>query len=153
MDRAAELIRILRLEPHPEGGWYSEAHRAPAAAGTRSAVTSIYFLLTSGQKSRWHRIDADEIWHFYEGAPLELLWSTDLRRCARVHLGSVEGDHRPMAVVPADAWQAARSTGAYTLVGCTVAPGFEFDRFRLLADDAEGQELLNDAPPEIVRFL
>lgn len=153
MDRPSELIRILGLQPHPEGGWYAEAHRSPAPAGGRSPVTSIYFLLTSGQKSRWHRIDADEVWHFYEGAPLELLWSTDLRRCTRVHLGPVEGDHRPVAVVPPGSWQAARSAGAYTLVGCTVAPGFEFARFRLLADDAAGRDLLEGAPPELVRFL
>ena len=156
-DRAEELIRSLNLESHPEGGWYSEAFRSPhivrTSSGDRAALTTIYFLLVSGQKSRWHRIDADEVWHFYEGAGLELIQTSDLHRIHRVSLGPSDAHHVPVAVVPRGMWQAARTTGDYTLVGCTVAPGFEFSRFELLADDAASAERLGDLPPEIRRYL
>ena len=126
--RAQELIRSLGLAPHPEGGYYREVHRSPAAPGQRPASTAIYFLLVAGQVSRWHRVDAEEAWHHYEGGPLELLWEDgDVVRAAL-------GPDRHLAVVPAGAWQAARPLGDYALMGCTVAPGFDFRGFSLLAD-------------------
>jgi len=128
MGRAEDLIRELGLQPHPEGGHYAEIHRSPA-------VTSIYFLLAAGEVSRWHRVRSEELWHFYEGAPLELLQlnpdGTDLER---IVLGPFDGRQRPMHCVPGSYWQAARSRGAFTLVGCTVAPPFRFADFTLLKD-------------------
>jgi uncharacterized protein len=139
-ERAAELVRLLALEPHPEGGHFRQihrsAHRVPGFGGApRAAMTQIYFLLAAGERSRWHRVASDEVWHFYEGSPLDLLTidPTD-RRLGRHRLGAVGGGTVPTLVVPAATWQAARSTGAYTLAGCTVAPGFEFADFELLAD-------------------
>ena len=128
--RAQELIRTLGLVPHPEGGYYKEVHRSAAAPGRRPASTAIYFLLVAGQVSRWHRIDAEEVWHHYEGGPLELLWEDG--QVVR----AVLGPDRHLAVVPAGAWQAARPLGEYALMGCTVAPGFEFQGFSLLDPDS-----------------
>lgn len=126
--RAEQLIRELALQPHPEGGHYAEVHRSAAS-------TSIYFLLAAGEVSRWHRVRSEEIWHFYEGAPLELLQltpkGTDLER---IGLGPVSDRERPVHCVPPAYWQAARSRGAFTLVGCTVAPAFHFADFALLKD-------------------
>lgn len=129
---ADELKRTLGLKPHPEGGWYVETYRDAAPEGTRAASTAIYFLLEQGQRSHWHRVDAAEAWHFYAGAPLELSISED-GVTTRAHLlgPDVAAGQRPQCVVPPHAWQAARSLGAYTLVGCTVAPAFEFSRFEL----------------------
>lgn len=128
---AAELIRHLDLAPHPEGGHYRETFRAPAPPGERGAATQIYFLLQAGEVSRWHRVDAVEIWHWYAGAPLALSVAatgaaTTLRLGA--DLGAGEAPHH---VVPRLAWQSARSLGAWTLCGCTVAPAFEFAGFEL----------------------
>ena len=140
--RSEELIRTLGLVPHPEGGWYREVHRSPAAPGERPASTAIYFLLTAGQVSRWHRVDAEEAWHHYEGAPLELAWEDgDIVR-------AVLGPDRHLAVVPAGAWQAARPLGDYALLGCTVAPGFEFHGFSLLADAADQADGFRARHPE-----
>jgi predicted cupin superfamily sugar epimerase len=130
---ADAIIRLLDLQPHPEGGYFCETFRdSRVDAEGRSASTAIYFLLKAGQVSRWHRIDTAEIWHWYAGAPLELTIAEAKRIIATVTLGSglCEGQ-RPQAVVPAHHWQAARTLGAWTLVGCTVAPGFEFSRFEL----------------------
>jgi len=192
--RAEELIQQLNLEPHPEGGYYRRIHRSESrvlreADGTRRrALTSIYYLLTEGSLSRWHRVLADEAWHHYEGAPLELLgFAADVPLTFSHRLGPLQGnavdtaviptgrdcrypEHRevnlvcppwqlgsgnpcrndeenlnstalplqegdsPVYVVPAGWWQAARPLGAYSLVGCTVGPGFEFEDFTLLAD-------------------
>jgi uncharacterized protein len=127
--RVQDLIRDLGLTPHPEGGFYHEVHRSPASPGARPASTAIYFLLVHGQASRWHRVDAEEAWHHYDGGPLELLWEDgdDIVR-------AVLGPDRHVAVVPAGAWQAARPLGNYALLGCTVAPAFEFSEFSMLAD-------------------
>lgn len=150
--RARELIRLLDLSPHPEGGFYREAYRASAGPGLRPAGTAIYFLLAAGQASRWHRVDADEAWHFYEGGPLELLWED--RELVRVTLGSVDGERaRPLAVVPAGRWQAARPLGDYALVGCTVAPGFDFRGFALLADDPAAAAAFRLRHPDAPSFL
>jgi len=142
-DRAAELVRVLELRPHPEGGFYRERFRSARAVlggehgdRPRAALTSIDFLLVGGAHSRWHRVEADEAWHHHEGAPLELLWIDAERATLHVvPLGPVDArGTRPSAVVPAGCWQAARTTGAYSLVGCTVGPGFDFADFALLDD-------------------
>ena len=130
---AAEIIATLGMERHPEGGWYVEAFRDMPEGATRAVSTAIYFLLESGDRSHWHRVrDAVEVWHFYAGAPLELAIYQEGGALGVVRLGAdlAEGE-RPQAVVPADWWQAARSLGDWTLVGCTVAPGFEFSSFEL----------------------
>ena len=137
--RAAHLIASLGLTPHPEGGYFAEVHRSafgvrPLDDRTiRAALTTIYFLLPAGEVSRWHRVRSDEVWHFYEGASLNL-WVADAEftHVTRTVLGPVGDNARPVAVAPADSWQAARSTGPFTLVGCTVGPGFDFADFEML---------------------
>lgn len=136
---AADMIRSLQLAPHPEGGWYREiyrsADRVQRGSESRSSNTAIYYLLERQQLSRWHVVDADEIWHFYGGAPLELLaYNPGSRQLKRELLHSVAGAARPVGIIPAGVWQAARSLGDYSLVGCTVSPGFEFSGFRFTAD-------------------
>ena len=127
---ADRLIELLELKPHPEGGYFRETFRDAAGEG-RARSTAIYFLLKAGEVSRWHRIDAAEVWHFYRGAPLELMIGKD-----RYVLGAdIDKAEVPQLVVPAGVWQMARSQGDYTLVGCTVAPGFEFEHFELAPED------------------
>jgi uncharacterized protein len=123
---------VLRLEPHPEGGHYRETFRDSRQGESGRAVsTAIYFLLRQGEVSRWHRVDAAEIWHWYAGAPLKLSIAEAGRR-TELTLGSgLAAGERPQAVVPAHAWQQAESLGAWTLMGCTVAPGFDFAGFEL----------------------
>ncbi|SPH18411.1 hypothetical protein DEA8626_01949 [Defluviimonas aquaemixtae] len=128
---ADEIIALLDLAPHPEGGWYRQTWAAEGPG--RPAGTAIYFLLKDGERSHWHRVDAAEIWHFYLGAPLILSIAEIEAGPARDHrLGPdlATGD-RPQFVVPPGHWQAARTTGAFTLVGCTVSPGFRFEGFEL----------------------
>lgn len=129
------IIASLGLAPHPEGGHYRETFRHRPADGGRGAVTVIYYLLREGERSAWHRVDATEIWHFYAGAPLELeIGDGDARSSARtsIVLGTdFAAGMVAHGVVPAHAWQSARSLGAWTLVGCTVAPAFEFSGFEL----------------------
>jgi predicted cupin superfamily sugar epimerase len=136
--RPSDRIRDLELQPHPEGGYYREIFRAPERVetadgrGQRSALTIIYFLLTEVDKSRWHRVRSVETWHFVEGAPLELtVMPPDESETTRLLLGPPGAGPEPVRVVPANWWQSARSTGAYTLVTCCVAPGFEFDDFEV----------------------
>jgi predicted cupin superfamily sugar epimerase len=175
--RAADLVRELELQPHPEGGWYREIYRSPGrvetARGSRSAVTTIYYLLEANQLSRWHVVQADELWHFYGGAPLELLaYTPGTRTFERRLLGPVSADStideafagtpeadvahfdvdltstlhfappdfsaaaQPavvVSIIPTGVWQAARSLGEYSLVGCTVGPGFEFADFEFVS--------------------
>lgn len=132
---AEEVIRLLGLEPHPEGGHFRETFRDGGGPDGRARSTAIYFLLARGEVSRWHRVDAAEGWHFYAGAPLLLKIAEEGRDARTVSLGTdLAAGQRPQAVVPANAWQSARSTGAWTLVGCTVAPGFEFSGFELAPD-------------------
>jgi uncharacterized protein len=136
---AEEVVQLLGLLPHPEGGAYREMFRAPAAEdGGRGASTAIYYLLRSGELSAWHRVDADEVWHHYAGAPLELALSDGQERSDRgvnrgvLRLGKdLAAGERPQAVVPAGVWQSARSLGEWTLVGCTVAPAFQFSGFEM----------------------
>jgi len=129
---ADEIVRRLALEPHPEGGWYRQTWVEEPSEG-RPAGTAIYYLLAAGQRSHWHRVDATEIWHFYAGAPLVLSVAGDASGPARdVTLGpDLAAGQVPQAIVPVDAWQAARSAGAWSLVGCTVSPGFRFEGFEL----------------------
>jgi predicted cupin superfamily sugar epimerase len=129
---ADEIIRLLNLKPHPEGGHYRETFRDSLKQGGRASSTAIYYLLKAGEVSHWHRVDASEIWHFYSGDPLELSLSADGIVTERHVLGlDLSGGARMQAVVPANVWQSARPLGNYTLVGCTVAPGFEFTGFEM----------------------
>ncbi len=134
---ACALIDRLGLQAHPEGGYFAETWRDPDGAdGSRGHGTAIYFLLPGNVVNRWHRVDAVEIWHHYAGAPLELSIGVDAPEAEEVVTlgpGVLEGE-RPQAIVPAHAWQAARSLGAWTLVGCTVSPAFSFDGFEMIED-------------------
>jgi predicted cupin superfamily sugar epimerase len=143
---ARALVEKLGLVPHPEGGWYREIYRSPERVqtrrGLRSALTTIYYLLERGQLSRWHVVQSDEIWHFYGGAPLELMEYDPLTaRLQRHVLGATQRGNTTVAVIPAQVWQAARTLGGdpgeqpgeYSLVGCTVGPGFEFEDFRFVS--------------------
>jgi predicted cupin superfamily sugar epimerase len=138
--RSHDLIDMLQLEPHPEGGFYRRTFTSTRCDGAgRPASSAILFLLPGGSVSRWHRVDADELWHYYAGAPLELLIAETPERLRREILGPITEATKtslPQRAVPAHAWQAARCLGDYTLVGCTVAPAFEFAGFELLADNA-----------------
>jgi predicted cupin superfamily sugar epimerase len=129
---AGEVVRLLGLQPHPEGGFFRETFRD-------SASTAIYFLLREGDVSVWHRVrNAAEAWHHYRGAPIELTISADGQARETVRLGSdLEAGERPQAVVPAGAWQTARTVGGWALVGCTVAPAFEFSEFELAPEGWE----------------
>lgn len=129
---AAGIIAVLGMQRHPEGGWYVEAFRDGPPDG-RGHSTAIYFLLERGDASAWHRVkDAAEVWHFHAGAPLELKMSDGQSRASSLVLGiDLAAGERPQAVVPAGWWQTARSLGDWTLVGCTVAPGFDFSQFEL----------------------
>lgn len=155
--RAEHLIRTLGLASHPEGGYYREIWRSPLRVepadgrGSRAASTVIHFLLPAGDVSRWHRVRSDEIFQYCEGAPFELLhmpkgsWNLQ-----RTRIGPEPAFSH---CVPAGCWQASRSSGAYTLVTCTVAPGFEFADFEILADHGELAAELRRASPEAVPFI
>jgi uncharacterized protein len=129
---AADVIGLLGLTPHPEGGHYREMFRDQRkAAGERAASTAIYYLLARGERSHWHRVDAAEVWHFYGGDSLSLHIAEDGRTTKHVLGMDLAAGARPQVVVPQGAWQSAQSLGAWTLAGCTVAPGFEFAGFEL----------------------
>lgn len=135
---ARELIEKLGLVPHPEGGWYREIYRSrervQTRRGLRSALTTIYYLLERGQLSRWHVVQSDEIWQFLGGAALELMeYDPTTSRLQRHVLGDLQQGNATVAVIPAQVWQAACTRGDYSLVGCTVGPGFEFEDFRFVA--------------------
>jgi uncharacterized protein len=134
---ARQVVDILGLAPHPEGGWYRETFRDPRTGPDgRAASTLIYFLLGAGDVSAWHRVDAAEVWHWYAGGPLVLTLSPDGHDAEAHHLGpDLAAGQRPQLVVPASWWQTAVSLGAWTLVGCTVAPGFDFAGFELAPPD------------------
>ena len=157
--RAAALVRELSLQPHPEGGHFAELFRSATGVrpaderGERPALTTIYYLLAAGEVSRWHRVRSDEVWHFYEGGPLELLvLSHDASRLTRHRLGAVRDGSRPTATVAAGDWQAARPLGDYALVGCTVGPGFDFADFQL-ARDAVATAAIRAAHPDVASFI
>ncbi|MBX3314664.1 MAG: cupin domain-containing protein [Actinobacteria bacterium] len=129
---ASEVIDRLELSPHPEGGWFRETWRDAPADGRRGTSTAIYYLLAEGDRSHWHRVDADEVWHHYAGDGLELAVAGADPGPMVHRLGDALTDGSlPQVVVPAGAWQAARPLGAWTLVGCTVAPAFDFAGFEL----------------------
>ncbi|HEY5337550.1 MAG TPA: cupin domain-containing protein [Rhizomicrobium sp.] len=132
MSEADKIIRLLKLKPHLEGGYFRETFRDPQLSQGRACSTAIYFLLKKSETSRWHRIDAAEVWHWYAGAPLELKIGKAIPKARRFILGNeLPKGQQPQIVVPAHHWQSARSLGDYTLVGCTVAPGFLFETFEL----------------------
>lgn len=143
---AADIIARLQLRPHPEGGHYRETFRDSVVdANGRAASTAIYFLLARGERSHWHRIDAVEIWHYHAGAPLMLEIADDSGQ-RNISLGpNLAAGHEPQGIVPRHAWQAAFTTGDWTLVGCTVAPGFDFAAFELAAKGWEPAQ--PDTPP------
>jgi predicted cupin superfamily sugar epimerase len=158
--RAAELIASLRLESHPEGGYYREIHRSPILVQPadrrppRSALTVIYFLLVAGQVSRWHRVQSDEAWIWLDGGSLEL-WQADasLAQVEARPIGPHGAGVPPVQVVPAGAWQAARSLGAFTLVSCLVGPGFDFADFVMLRDQPEDAARLRRAHPRFAALV
>ena len=131
---AQDVIATLKMQRHPEGGWYVQSFRDEETPGERAASTAIYYLLPAGEVSHWHRVDAVEVWHWYGGAPLNLSISTDGKTTTTHVLGNdlIMGQ-RPQVVIPRHAWQSSVSTGAWTLVGCTVAPGFRFAGFEMAA--------------------
>jgi uncharacterized protein len=130
--QAIDVIRLLKLRAHPEGGYYRETFRDSKQVEARAASTAIYFLLKQGEVSRWHRIDAVEIWHWYAGAPIRLRIQVEHGPIETALLGTdFSRNQQPQVIVPARAWQTAETMGEWTLVGCTVAPGFEFEYFEL----------------------
>ncbi len=136
---AQEIIAKLGLQPHPEGGWFGETFRDVVQTDGRAASTAIYYLLEAGDRSHWHRVDAVEIWHFYAGAPLQLSVSDQATKHFTLGADVLLGQ-TPQVIVPRNAWQSAQSLGdesadKWTLVGCTVAPGFEFSGFELAPKD------------------
>lgn len=139
-ETADAIIRRLRLKPHPEGGHYRETFRDARARG-RAYSTAIYFLLKAGEDSKWHRIDAAEIWHWYAGAPLALTIKANGRAVRHILGCDLAKKQAPQIVVPAHAWQSARSLGRFTLAGCTVAPGFEFAKFELVRENKKGSRM------------
>jgi uncharacterized protein len=133
---AEQVIRLLELEPHPEGGHFRETFRDACGPDGRAISTAIYYVLAAGERSHWHRVDAAEVWHWYAGDPLELSISeTGAEAIIRILGHDLAADARPQATVPAGAWQSACSLGAWSLVGCTVAPGFEFSAFEMAPSD------------------
>lgn len=136
---AAKVVDLLKMQPHPEGGYYVETFRDEVTDREgRAASTLIYFLLPEGVLSRWHKVDAVETWHWYAGAPLELSISPDGDRKQVLTLGNdLVSGARPQGIVPRHGWQQARSLGAWTLVGCTVAPGFQFAGFKMAPEGWE----------------
>ncbi len=131
---ADEIIGLLDLKPHPEGGHFRETFRDNG--GPRGASTAIYYLLKQGERSHWHRVDAAEVWHWYAGGPLELALSTDGKESETRVLGpNLSAGEQPQLIVPKHVWQSAKPLDAFTLVGCTVAPAFAFDGFEMAPPD------------------
>lgn len=158
--RAEDLIRVLELSPHPEGGYYKEVYRSentllsPGNGATRHAVTDIYFLLLSGQVSRFHRVLHDEIYHFYEGDPLELVEiQPELSAIARIVLDGRSNVPQYKHCIKGGNWQAAYTKGAYSLVGCTVAPGFDFADFEFMEQNIVVQSTVLAKFPELMTLL
>ncbi len=133
---ADSVINTFGMIPHPEGGWYAEMFRSEAAAGERPAVSAIYFLLREGERSHWHAVDATEIWLWHAGSPIRLHLNREGADQESVVLGmDLAGGQRPQAAVPEGVWQAAESTGRWSLVSCVVAPAFHFSGFTLAPPD------------------
>ena len=158
--RVSELISLLELEPHVGGGYIREVFRStnlihlPGNREERKASTTIYYLLAVGEYDSWHRLDGDEAWHYYEGAMLELFWiEQGAEKYTRSPIGEVGELSRPVAVVPGGCWQMARTTGEYTLVGCTMGPGFEYEGYQLLRDNLEEANEIRRRFPELAEFI
>jgi hypothetical protein len=157
--RARELIARFGLEPHPEGGWYRETVRTagpvrlPGFGGPRDAGSAILFLLDGACGSRWHRLRADELWHFHEGDPVELFTLAPGGVAVERRLLGLAADAAPQRLVPGGSWQAARVRGGYALVGCTVTPGFDFADFALLRETPAEAALLRPVLGELVALL
>lgn len=156
--RIKYLVRSLRMVPHPEGGFYKEVYRCrnkvSIRAKLRCAITDIYFLLTQGQVSRFHRITSDEIWHFYEGGPLEITEVTPgTLKESKTTIGNTGTVLQYKHLIKAGNWQAARPLGRYTLVGCTVAPGFEFEDFELLKNNRSMREKIVKKHPGLQKLI
>lgn len=133
---ARQIIETLGMQRHPEGGWYVETFRDVNGPDGRARSTAIYYLLEAGEHSHWHRVDALEVWHWHAGSPLQLSISADGETSHTIELGpDIVSGQRPQGIVQTHAWQAAKSLGAWTLVGCTVAPGFEFAGFEMAPAD------------------
>ena len=130
---AREVIQALGLQPHPEGGWFRETFRDASGEGGRAASTAIFYLLEAGQVSAWHRVtNAVEVWHHYAGGPLQLSLAAPGDPASIQVLGpDIFAGQTPQVIVPKNWWQSARPLGAWTLVGCTVSPGFEFASFEM----------------------
>lgn len=159
-DRVDQLIRLLGLAPHPEGGLYREIYRSnlnvlPAdGRASRQALTAIYFLLGAGQHSRWHRVSSDEVWNLYEGGPIELfLAPPDVSRVEQHLLGPAGHSDGPTAVVRAGWWQAARAPASFALAGCVVGPGFSFDDFAFLRDEPDLVVRLASLEPALIDLV
>ncbi len=162
MTRTEFLIQSLELRPHPEGGYFREVYRSPSLLsledrdGVRAWMTTIYYLLTSGQRSRWHRVCSDELWHYYEGDPLQLnILDSELQELKTHYLEPInqQSTNGLVCVVSANAWQSAKTTGEYTLVGCTVSPGFEFNDFTFMSECTEEARKLATKFPALIEFL
>ena len=157
--RAKELISKLGLQPHPEGGYFREVFRSAHNVqpsderSKRCALTTIYFLLTKGQYGRWHRVTSDEVWHFYEGDPLELYWIDSQDVMHQEVLGTAISKGCPMCVVPAGCWQAARPIGEYCFLGTDVAPGFEFQDFEMLSKGSAALAHITSLRPELAELV
>ena len=157
--RASDLIRALGLEPHPEGGYFREVFRSQRNVkplderSERSALTSIYFLLVKGQCSRWHRVRSDEAWHFQEGDPLVVVWIDADNGVHEELLATGSPGGRSLCVVPAGCWQAAKPLGEFSLMGCTVGPGFDFQDFEMLSPDSEAVAPITALNPDFREFL
>lgn len=149
------LATTLRLDPHPEGGWFRRTYASDTLVdGGRHVMTSILYLLGRGEHSRWHVVDADEAWHFHEGSPITLhLFDPQSRARDTVVLGPASRGCEPSWVVPAGWWQAASVSGEFGLAGCTVAPGFEFGGFSLVADLPEHEPHFQDALEDLRHLL
>ena len=158
-NRAKDLISELRLQPHPEGGYFREIFRSAHKVqplderSARSALTTIYFLLMKGQHGRWHRVASDEAWHFYEGDPLEVYWVDHRDIVHQELLGTGTSNAQPMCVVPGGCWQAARPLGEYTLLGCSVAPGFDFQDFEMLSEGSEVLAHITSLRPTLAELI
>jgi len=154
---AQEIVKELQLLPHPEGGYYKEVYRSdmafqsPATHAERNALTCIYFLLEKGQISRFHRVKHDEVWNFYLGDPLRLIDLSNNHKDTML-LGDYQNSLQAQHTIKANHWQAAETTGEYSLVGCTVAPGFDFADFTFLADHGDCQKISNQYP-ELAIFI
>jgi predicted cupin superfamily sugar epimerase len=158
--RVADLVAQLDLAPHPEGGFFREIFRSSGRVlpgderGRRAALTTIYYMLTEGQHSRWHRVLSDEVWHYYEGGPLELLQlDAETGRCEQLILGPLDRAARPVHAIRAGVWQAARPLGPYTLVGCTVGPGFDVADFSFMSAHPDAAARLLAGRSDLTRLL